>query len=45
MFRTRAVSSDPGVVTSCIKAMTQAYGAEGHVVFVTSSATRIAWHT
>ncbi len=35
MFRTRAISSDPSVVESCIRAMTKAYGEEGHVVFVT----------
>jgi beta-glucosidase-like glycosyl hydrolase len=35
MFRTRAVSSDPTVVASCIAAMTKAYGSEQHVVYVT----------
>jgi beta-glucosidase-like glycosyl hydrolase len=35
MFRTRAISSDPNVVTSCIAAMTQAYGSEAHVVYIT----------
>jgi len=35
MFRTRAISADPSIVESCIKAMTKAYGEEGHVVFVT----------
>ena len=35
IFRTRAISSDADLVTSCIRAMTKAYGEEGHVVFVT----------
>lgn len=35
MFRTRAISSETSVVESCIRAMTKAYGEEGHVVFVT----------
>jgi beta-N-acetylhexosaminidase len=35
MFRTRAIGSDAQVVASCIRAMTKAYGSEGHVVFVT----------
>jgi beta-glucosidase-like glycosyl hydrolase len=35
MFRTRAIDSKSDVVASCIKAMTKAYGEEGHVVFVT----------
>ena len=35
MFRTRAISSDPKIITSCVQAMTKAYGEEGHVVFIT----------
>lgn len=35
MFRTRAIDGSSPVVASCIKAMTQGYAAEGHVVFVT----------
>jgi beta-glucosidase-like glycosyl hydrolase len=35
MFRTRSIGADPAVVTSCIAAMTKAYGAEKHVVFIT----------
>ena len=35
MFRTRAISADPKIITSCVQAMTKAYGEEGHVVFIT----------
>ena len=35
MFRTRSIGADSAVVTSCIQAMTKAYGAEKHVVFIT----------
>jgi beta-glucosidase-like glycosyl hydrolase len=35
MFRTRAIDATPEVVTSCITAMTKAYGEEKHVVFIT----------
>lgn len=35
MFRTRSIGSDANIVASCIKAMTKAYGEEGHVVFIT----------
>lgn len=35
MFRTRSIGAESSVVTSCIKAMTRAYGAEKHVVFIT----------
>jgi beta-glucosidase-like glycosyl hydrolase len=35
MFRTRAISSDPNVVASCIRAMLGAYTSEGHVVYIT----------
>ncbi|CAN5855220.1 hypothetical protein BH11MYX4_BH11MYX4_11530 [soil metagenome] len=35
MFRTRSIGADSAVVASCIAAMTKAYGAEKHVVFIT----------
>ena len=35
MFRTRSIGPDSSVVASCIRAMTKAYGSEGHVVFIT----------
>lgn len=35
MFGTRAVDNDPNVVAGCVTAMEQAYGAEGHVVYIT----------
>lgn len=35
MFRTRAIDANSEVVSSCIRAMTQGYGEEGHVVFIT----------
>ncbi len=35
MFRTRAIDATPEIVTSCITAMTKAYGEEKHVVFIT----------
>jgi len=35
MFRTRAISSDPASVASCVVAMTRAYAQEGHVMYIT----------
>ncbi len=35
MFRSRSIGPDSNVVASCIRAMTNAYGSEGHVVFIT----------
>jgi beta-glucosidase-like glycosyl hydrolase len=35
MFRTRSIGPDSPTVASCIKAMTDGYAAEGHVVFIT----------
>ena len=35
MFRTRSIGAESAVVASCIAAMTKAYGAEKHVVFIT----------
>ena len=35
MFRTRAIDAKSEIVAECIKAMTKAYGEEGHVVFIT----------
>gem|GEM_PF-6359578 len=35
MFRKRAVSADPAIVSLCISAMAKGYAAERHVVFVT----------
>jgi beta-glucosidase-like glycosyl hydrolase len=35
MFKTRSIGADSAVVTSCITAMTKAYGEEKHVVFIT----------
>jgi beta-glucosidase-like glycosyl hydrolase len=35
MFRTRSIGPESSVVASCIAAMTKAYGAEKHVVFIT----------
>jgi beta-glucosidase-like glycosyl hydrolase len=35
MFRTRAIDAKSDIVAECIKAMTKAYGEEGHVVYIT----------